>query len=133
MKVYLASGWFNKDQMKACKEAEESISLMNEKNFFPRLMNLGTDGVDWQKIYDANIFHLEECDTVVCVTEGKDMGALIEAGYAIKAGKRIIYYTPGIDKPNLMLAFSGQIARTIQELEQCLSDESVTFVPKDFE
>lgn len=129
--IYLAGGWFSPEQMKACTEVEELLTEINEDNFFPRLMNLGTDGIDWNKIYRTNIVHLDMCDTVVVSTVDKDMGTLIEAGYCIAKGKRVVYYTPGIDKPNLMLTHSGQIARTINELKVCLYDPNVTYFKGD--
>lgn len=133
MKVYLASGWFSPEQMKACKDVEESLSFLNDSNFFPRSMNLGTDGCSWNEIFSENIYHLDECDVVVASTVGKDMGTLWECGYAYAKGKRIVYYTPGIKKPNLMLGLSGQIATTIEEMKQCVLDSRTSFSSQDFE
>ena len=131
--IYIASGWFSDEQMEACVELENFASFASRKFFAPRLMNLGDDGCDWKTVFDKNIEELEKAEIVLCSTVGKDMGAIFEAGYAHARGIRVIYYTPGIKKPNLMLGLSGQIATTHSELIQCYQDPNETFASKDFE
>ena len=133
MKAYIASGWFNATQLAACVQLEQFCIDNDINHFAPRKMNLGTDGVDWDLIFQKNIEHLDDCDIVFASTVGKDMGTIWETGYAYAKGKEIIYYTPGITKPNLMLAKSGQIARDINELGACFVDRDVTFVGDEIE
>lgn len=120
MKIYVAGGWFTPEQEKALTIVEDVVKQTNSNHFMPRHMNLGTEGVDWQKVFDSNIAHLDDCDIVVASTEGKDMGTLWECGYAYGKGKEIVYFTNGIPKPNLMLGFSGIICSTEEELHMYL-------------
>lgn len=133
MNIYVAAGWFSPEQMKACKEVEALVYSADFCHFFPRQMNLGTDGCDWEQVFSENIKRIDDCDIIVASTVGKDMGTLWECGYGFAKGKDIIYYTPGIKKPNLMLAHSGQIATNLNELEACIFDPEITFCGEEIE
>ena len=116
-KVYVAAGWFNDNQMKACKELEEFADSFFKEPFKPRVANLGTEGCDWDAIFANNIEHIDNADLVLASTVDKDMGTILECGYAFAKGIPIIYYTPGIKTVNLMLAKSGVVCKTMEELE----------------
>lgn len=115
-KVYIAGGWFNDRQMKAVKEVEDFADKWFVNTFKPRVANLGISGCDWDNIFSQNITHLDEAELVIASTVDKDMGTIWECGYAFAKGIPVVYYTPGIDKVNLMLAKSGKVAKTIEEL-----------------
>ena len=116
-KVYVAAGWFNDNQMEACKELEDFADSFFREPFKPRVDNIGTEGCDWDDIFLGNIEHINSSDLVIASTVDKDMGTIWECGYAFAKGIPIIYYTPGIKDVNLMLAKSGVVCKTIDELE----------------
>lgn len=115
-KVYVAGGWFSDGQMRAVREVEEFADKWFIKPFKPRTANLGEDGCDWDAIFKGNIDHIDSAGLVIASTVDKDMGTIWECGYAFSKGIPIVYYTPGIDKVNLMLAKSGKVAKTTEEL-----------------
>ena len=63
------------------------------------------------------------------------MGTLWECGYAYARELQVIYYAPGIEKVNLMLAKSGRVARSLKELWDILIDmDNVGYIAdKDIE
>jgi len=115
-KVYIAGGWFNDGQMRAIKEIEAFSDKWFIEAFKPRVDNLGSDGCDWDAIFTSNIEHIDSAGLVIASTVDKDMGTIWECGYAFAKGIPIVYYTPGIDKVNLMLLKSGKVAKTVEEL-----------------
>jgi len=133
MRIYIAGGWFSEEQLKHLVEVEDLVKQTNHKHFAPRTMNLGQDGCDWSFIFDENIKHLEDCDMVVASTVGKDMGTIWECGYGYAKGKTIVYYTPGIARPNLMLGMSGIVCKTYEELKNLIVNGIYPNELKDFE
>ena len=115
-RIYVAGGWFSNEQEIALSDVEEIIRESKNEAFMPRHMNLGSIGSNWVEVFNTNVNEIRKCDIVVASTVGKDMGTLWECGYAYALDKKIVYYTPGIDKPNLMLGFSGIICRDRYEL-----------------
>lgn len=115
-KIYIAGGWFSEEQREALYQLEE---LEPSQSFRPRI-DTAKHIRDWNKIYQENIKHLQECEFIIASTVGKDMGTLWECGYAAALKKTIIYYTPGITKPNLMLGMSGVICTSIREIQEYL-------------
>lgn len=136
--IYICSGWFNDEMLKACLEIESAANDLVEQGkaisvFEPRNMNLGISGCNWELIFKRNIEELDKCDTVLCSTVNKDMGSIFEAGYAYAKNKRIIYYTPGINKPNLMLGKSGLVFNNIKTLINYLTNNTIIDQPNDYE
>lgn len=119
-KVYVAGGWFNCEMLKAVKEIEDFVDRWFNLPFKPRTQNLGVAGSDWNYIFKQNVEHLSNADLVIASTVDKDMGTIWECGYAFAKGIPIVYYTPGIDKVNLMLSKSGKIAKTTGDLFKIL-------------
>ena len=131
-KVYIAGGWFSEEQEKALSEIENYADTMCLHVFKPRSDNLGSDGCDWDSIFAVNIAEIETSDIIIASTVGKDMGTLWECGYAYALNKPILYYTPGISKPNLMLAMSGKVFNTIVDMDKYIRT-GVYNEPKDIE
>jgi len=127
--IYVAGGWFDKEQMAAIKELEE---LFDIDSFRPRLDTKHLIP-DWDAIYNENIKHLSRCDMVIASTIGKDMGTLWECGYACALNIEVIYYTPGISRPNLMLGKSGIICSTIEEVYAYVYDGILPLAGTDYE
>jgi len=118
-KVYVAGGWFNDGQMRACRELEDFADKWFENVFKPRVSNLGSSEMSskqWDDIFQGNLEHIDSAELIIASTVDKDMGTIWECGYAFSKGIPIVYYTPGIDKVNLMLAKSGKVAKTVEEL-----------------
>lgn len=133
-KIYVAGGWFSDEQVEALDDLEYVVQLCSRySNFMPRHMNLGVEGVNWDSIFKENIKHLNNSSLVVASTVGKDMGTMWECGYAYAKNIPIVYYTPGIDKPNLMLGKSGIICKTKKELMEYLLDGTLPEGVKDYE
>lgn len=120
-KVYVAGGWFTAEQRKSLDELEGYVKKHFKKTFIPREHN-NSKGQDLEDIFQTNVNALDDSDIIIASTVGKDMGTLWECGYAYARELQVIYYTPGIEKVNLMLAKSGRVARNLKELEQILID-----------
>lgn len=132
--VYIAGGWFSPAQEKALDELEGFIKKHFEHYFSPREHN-NAKGQKLEDIFQKNIQALDNADIIIASTIGKDMGTLWECGYAYARELQVIYYAPGIEKVNLMLAKSGRVARSLKELWDILIDmDNVGYIAdKDIE
>ncbi len=129
-RVYLASGFFNDEQIRNIEVVEKALFDQDEYSYFmPRLDNLGEEGKnpDWDAIYQKNVDELEECDYMIALTAGKDMGTLVEVGQFIHMKKPVIFFTPGLTGNfNLMLAKPAhRVCTTEEELIDALKDLSI--------
>ena len=134
LRVYVAGGWFSPEQVSALDELERLVNMWFEYSFKPR-HDANSANYSFQEIFNLDVEALRCSDLVVASTVGKDMGTLWECGYAAALGIPIIYYTPGIDKVNLMLAKSGSVARDEMEFERALTKlgEDTKYYPTDME
>lgn len=132
--VYIAGGWFSPEQEKALDELECFIKKHFKQYFSPREHN-NAKGQALEDIFQKNIQALDNADIIIASTIGKDMGTLWECGYAYARELQVIYYAPGIEKVNLMLAKSGRVARSLKELWDILIDmDNVGYIAdKDIE
>lgn len=132
--VYIAGGWFSSEQEKALDELEGFIKKHFKQYFSPREHN-NAKGQALEDIFQKNIQALDNADIIIASTIGKDMGTLWECGYAYARELQVIYYAPGIEKVNLMLAKSGRVARSLKELWDILIDmDNVGYIAdKDIE
>lgn len=126
--IYIAGGWFSEEQLTALLQIE---ALYPEISYRPRVDTANIQG-QWDKIFEDNLTHLDNCDFVIASTVGKDMGTIWECGYAYAKNKTIIYYTPGISKPNLMLGKSGIICPTIGQIKNYIHNGIIPEV-EDYE
>lgn len=125
MLVYIAGGWFTEEQYTAVKELEDFIDTINITSFKPRLENKGSEGSDWDRVFETNVKTLSNADLVIASTVGKDMGTIWECGFAYAKNIPVVYYTPGIDRVNLMLAKSGVVCKTIRNLSKYMQGKDV--------
>lgn len=132
--AYIAGGWFSPEQEKALDELEGFIKKHFKHYFSPREHN-NAKGQKLEDIFQKNIQALDNADIIIASTIGKDMGTLWECGYAYARELQVIYYAPGIEKVNLMLAKSGRVARSLKELWDILIDmDNVGYIAdKDIE
>ena len=126
-KIYLAGGWFDPLQEEEHNRVYEAIKRHFEV-FNPKISGIvdnSTKDDHMVNILLGNLNAIKESQLVVVITDRKDMGTIWESGYAYGMCKPIIYYCETLgDKPfNLMLAKTGLVARSIDELLKLLCDE----------
>lgn len=152
MKVYIASPFFNEEQLEIVKEIEAMLTDLNILFFSPRLEGVIKNMTKLQKaqsaerIYNKNIFELEECDTIIVVVDYKDTGTLFELGFfaslrRIHTNKNKKIITLSLeDKPvNLMLRYTidahaigwKKLEAIMTVLEGRTGIQSATFDPPD--
>ena len=127
MKVYFASPFFNDEQI---ERERRLVSILRDLYFdvyAPSehgVLTPNASDTDRQRIYEDNVTNLEQADICFCVTDGKDIGTIWEAGYfsclkrSDNANKHVlVYYCETLgDRPfNVMLAKSGTYVITKQE------------------
>ena len=129
MKMYFASPWFNETQDEREQRVKSILRSLGFDLFSPRETSSGmspiTDPLIQNKIYEANVTNMIECDLFFAITDEKDMGTIWEAGFinglkvlwehqGIASPNKIIYYceTLGDGMFNLMLAKSADIVIT---------------------
>jgi hypothetical protein len=128
MKVYLASPWFNAEQEERRLRVLNMLVSEGLDVFSPKDDMLFKPGETTPlQVVDANCDAIEECDAIVVITDGKDVGTMFEAGYAyslhaVGANPQFILYLweggaaldPG--KFNLMLGATGQVFTDVETL-----------------
>jgi len=133
-KIYLAGGWFDKEQEEEHTRIYETIKEAFDV-FNPRIegeIKQQTSSDAMTDILIGNIEGIKNADLVLVIYDRKDTGTIWEAGCAYANKKPILYYAETLgDKPfNLMLAKTGSFAKTMAELVIKLCDEN-TFKFKD--
>lgn len=129
MKVYLAGPFFNPEQIERISYLETTLLELGFELFSPRLDSLvGPNSTvdDLQKTFDANIAAINDCNFVLAVTDGKDVGTMFECGVSYILRKPIMYFAETLgERPfNLMLAQSADlgVCRSRENLEAKLED-----------
>ncbi len=120
-RYYIASGWFTPEQEAARQdilkalEGKDYFSPKDYSIFDPKLQN-------WEEVFKANVSNIDNAQIVIASTIGYDAGTIWECGYAYAKNKELIYYAPGIDKFNLMLAKSStKVCNDIASLSLAIS------------
>lgn len=109
---YLASPFFNEDQIEREKRIKRLLRIYGYKVYSPRehgvVGNL-SDSVAVQETFNSNVEAINNSKKVLAITDRKDMGTIWEAGYAYGKGIPIVYYAETLgDNPfNIMLSESG--------------------------
>lgn len=126
-KIYFASPWFTPEQEEREERLKAKLRSLGFTVHSPKetaVCGAISDPETRQKIFDGNVFAIQDAEIVFVVTDGKDMGTIWEAGYAYGYNERqkavgyepikIVYYceTLGNGLFNLMLAQSGDIIIT---------------------
>lgn len=128
-KVYLASPFFKPEQIERIEYIENLLEKHGYTVFSPRkefVVKPNASSEDRKKGFQGNCNAIDNCDFVIAVTDGKDMGTIWEAGYAYSSGIPILYFaeTLGNNEFNLMLAESGKlgICKSREELDTVLTE-----------
>lgn len=123
--IYLASPFFSAEHVDRIERVEEVLFNQKDyKTFSPRkeiVLVPDSSEEDRNHAFNENVRNLDNCDLVVCITDGKDIGTIWEAGYAFGKGKKILYFceTLGGNPFNVMLAKSAYgIATSIEQLKE---------------
>lgn len=129
LKVYCASGWFTPNQIYTLDEIERVLNgFENEINvFYPKkeskIKSATPTKEEKQITFKQNVDNITTSDFMICSTEDKDVGSMMEAGMAYALKRPIIYVNFTLkDKPfNLMLANSCvAVAKTKEQLKEIL-------------
>ena len=102
MKIYIASGFFTPEQIRIRDLMVSHVHSLDPSNevFRPDLTEAsqsysGSPGMELgKKIYDENIFHIENCEVLVFPKGTDDLGTLFEVGVALQLGKTIWRFDP---------------------------------------
>lgn len=109
IKVYIASPFFNKEQLRIVSDIECTLSISKIKFYSPRQEGILNDMDHKNKlakmggIFKSNIASLEWATHIVAVIDRYDTGTVWEMGYAYKARKKIITFSSDFRKINVML------------------------------
>lgn len=129
MKAYIASPFFNEEQLERVKFIEESLKKTGFEYFSPRLdtyVKPDSNQSEREVAFRDNLRGIENADFIIVVTDGKDVGTMFEAGYAFNECTPILYFAETLgDKPfNLMLAMSADLGtcKTREKLKEKLID-----------
>lgn len=111
-KIYFASPWFSKEQSEREERVKKRLRELGWNVWSPKEnCNLSpiSDEVIRDKVFKDNCSHIDGCDFVFAITDGKDMGTIWEAGYAYGRYKPVIFYCETLNGGyfNLMLAQSA--------------------------
>ena len=125
--VYLASPFFNEEQINRIEKVERLLENRAEYQLFsPRkeiLLVPDSSEEDRNHAFRKNIETINDSDLVICITDGKDIGTIWEAGYAYAKNKQILYFceTLGGNPFNVMLAKSAYgIATSFEQLKNMI-------------
>jgi len=111
-KIYIASPFFNEEQIAFVKKIEDELESITLDFYSPRLdgilMNMTSEerAQSKRKIYDNNVKNIIDCDIMVAVIDDRDQGTVFEMGYAAAIRKQIITITNKDYDVNIMLAES---------------------------
>lgn len=145
-KMYLAAGWFNPVQdaeltrLEQIMEARKDwIDMASPRRIFVCPPDASREVQD--ATYQGNLKHIREADFLVVNTRDKDLGTIMECGYATAFDKHIIYFCAGLPagaKFNLMLSRSGaKVCTSFEDLEdylnRCKASGAMIYEPYDKE
>lgn len=126
MKLYLASPFFNDEELKYYRNAIEKLRQSGYDVFVPQEHSIEgaweMSNEEWaSKVYAMDICALKNCDTVMVLNFGLyfDSGTAWEAGWAQASGKSVIQVLCGGDNAvySLMMLSSADKVITFDQIE----------------
>ena len=138
-KIYIASPFFNEEQVERVEFIEKELEKNGKEYFSPRkdtYVKPDSTQEERNKAFNDNVDAIEDCSYIIVVTDGKDMGTIFEAGFAYAIDKPIIYFaeTLGNNPFNLMLAMSGiYVCKSRDELTELINNDFEIQITTDFE
>lgn len=133
-KIYLAGGWFTKEQE---EEHTRIYNLIKDsfEVFNPRLEGEVTSKTSTDAMTDillGNIKGIQDADVILVIYDYKDVGTIWESGFAYANCKPILYYSETLNgkKFNLMLAKTGNYVENEKDLMNALNSQS-TYIFKN--
>ena len=142
--VYTAGGWFSPKQAEEqtkieeiCDARSEWIDMKSPRRIFVCPPNASKEVQE--ATYQGNLKHIQDCDFLIANTRDKDMGTIMECGYATALKKPIVYFCQGLTGTfNLMLSRSGiKVCTTFEQLEdyldRCKAAGEMLYEPYDKE
>lgn len=144
LRTYIASGWFNSTQDAELTRIEQILESRSDwiETASPRKIFICPPNASkevQEATYQGNLKHIREADFLIVNTRDKDLGTIMECGYATAFDKHIIYFAQGLQgKFNLMLSRSGKkVTTTFEQLEdyldRCKAAGEMLYEPYDKE
>lgn len=129
-KVYIAGPWFHPGQEERLRKAIAYVKGNGYDVFSPKDEILFEPGkMTATDVLVANTEAILKSEFVLCITDGKDVGTMFEAGWAKASGIPVLYFwEEGVEamskgaKFNLMLAATGRVACGWSELDALLKE-----------
>lgn len=121
MKIYLASPFFNDQELGYVKRAEQILIEKGFDLFSPRLhecRDAEVGSTQWaETLFRGDVAAIDDCDAVVLLYHGNysDSGTAWECGYAFGKGKPVIVVHLG-DMANIMIHRSARANISFDEL-----------------
>lgn len=114
---YLASPFFNDEQTERMQRILTTLRKNGYNVFAPYesgVLNANATDAEREEIFNSNIEAIKNSESILCITDGKDIGTIWEAGYGKALNKNIVYYceTLGNNPFNVMLAKSAKAVFT---------------------
>lgn len=132
--VYIAAPFFSNEQIERVEFIKAVLDKQKISYFSPMDVFVCPPDAPPEvraDIFKGNVQAMDACDYMICVTDGKDMGSIWEAGYTYAIGCPILYFCETLPEGapfNLMMAESAY--RVITSREQL---ESLELYPGGFE
>lgn len=110
MKIYLASPFFNDNEIANIRQAVEILNAKGHEVFVPMEHDVenreSLTNAEWaEEIFKIDKSGIDSCDVVVLLYGGmySDSGTAWECGYAYATGKKVVVCCCNVEQPNLMI------------------------------
>lgn len=117
--VYIASPFFNPEQLERVEFIKSVLDKKGLTYYSPKDESVVSSDADqdWrQAVLDGNVEAIKRSDMIVAVTNGKDMGTMVEFGMGVILGKKLFPFAEGLTGQfNLMLAVPAHAVFTSRE------------------
>ena len=94
MKVYIASPFFNEEQLKPVIELEELLDELGVQFHSPRQVGVLKEMTEEQRgqvagnMFDSNIYQMDKANIIIAILDSPDSGTAFEHGYFYRAWSR---------------------------------------------